>query len=161
MHTQTSSEQLIRLAEWASRNVPPSYQWFHEFGKVATDGVRRTGYDVQCGDSYSLFIEKKEYYLINIESRMEEIAHHLLKKHFKSFEIKRSVAYKTRSGMNIRDDWYVEHTITYFDGYGFPAHSWSGARCAADLVDASASSIAIALCRALAFVAGEMKQVAA
>jgi len=155
MHKLTTPADLIRLSEWASRNTPPSYQWFHEFGKIATDGVYRTGHDIQSGDSYSLFVGKKQYYFTSIERRMEEIAYDLLTKHQKCFEVKRTVAHKTRSGMNIRDAWYVEHTIIQFDGFGFPSLAWSGACCSVDLESATASSVAIALCRALAHVASE------
>lgn len=152
MHKDATPHHLTKLAEWAGRNTPPSYQWFKEFGKTAADDIFVSYHDIQSGDCYSLRVGKKEYSLTSIEEKFDDVAMDILSIHCKKFDTHRTVACKTRQGLNIQSEWYVEQTITLYNAYGFPAVLFCGAACSNDRVSAAASSLAIALCRTLAHI---------
>lgn len=152
MHKDATPKHLTELAEWASRNIPPSYQWWKQFGTVACDGTQKDGYDLQSGPTYEIVIGKSRYHLIYPERKIHNVAVDLLTRHFKLFEIASTVAYKTRHGINDRA-WVIEYAITTFDDFGRREHTFNGTASANDHIAAHASSLAIALCRALAHVA--------
>jgi hypothetical protein len=156
MHKDATKDDLAKLAAWAGRVLPPSYEWFLEFGRVACDGIRVKGCDIQSGPYHHLCLGKKEFFILSTEREMEEIAHLLLARHFSSYEMKCECACKTRHGLNTKT-WHVTCTIVLFDESGDADRSFVGSASAETRGAAQPSATAVALCRALEQVAEKQR----